>query len=226
MHTIGEQIVEAIMLHQNIDRARAEERAAEALTAVRIGNAREFMRSYPHQYSGGMRQRAMIAMALSCNPQVLIADEPTTALDVTIQAQILDLMRRLQQEYDSAIIMITHNLGIINEMADRVAVMYLGKIVEIADRKTLFKRPAHPYTVGLMQSVPTMGDQQQTRLHPIPGMIPDPFNIPRGCAFHPRCPVKNKPAACTEETGVPLIEGEPGHWVRCTLYRDLANGNH
>src|SRR5690606_1254541 len=226
MHTIGEQIVEAIMLHQNIDRARAEERAAEALTAVRIGNAREFMRSYPHQYSGGMRQRAMIAMALSCNPQVLIADEPTTALDVTIQAQILDLMRRLQQEYDSAIIMITHNLGIINEMADRVAVMYLGKIVEIADRKTLFKRPAHPYTVGLMQSVPTMGDQQQTRLHPIPGMIPDPFNIPRGCAFHPRCPVKNKPAACTEETGVPLIEVEPGHWVRCTLYRDLANGNH
>ena len=173
-----------------------------------------------------MRQRAMIAMALSCNPQVLIADEPTTALDVTIQAQILDLMRRLQQEYDSAIIMITHNLGIINEMADRVAVMYLGKIVEIADRKTLFKRPAHPYTVGLMQSVPTMGDQQQTRLHPIPGMIPDPFNIPRGCAFHPRCPVKNKPAACTEETGVPLIEVEPGHWVRCTLYRDLANGNH
>lgn len=226
MHTIGEQIVEAIMLHQNIDRAGAEERAAEALTAVRIGNAREFMRSYPHQYSGGMRQRAMIAMALSCNPQVLIADEPTTALDVTIQAQILDLMRRLQQEYDSAIIMITHNLGIINEMADRVAVMYLGKIVEIADRKTLFKRPAHPYTVGLMQSVPTMGDQQQTRLHPIPGMIPDPFNIPRGCAFHPRCPVKNKPAACTEETGVPLIEVEPGHWVRCTLYRDLANGNH
>src|SRR5690606_21795726 len=137
MHTIGEQITEAIMLHQNVVRAGAEARAAEALTAVRIGNAREFMRSYPHQYSGGMRQRAMIAMALSCNPQVLIADEPTTALDVTIQAQILDLMRRLQQEYDSAIIMITHNLGIINEMADRIAVMYLGKIVEIADRKTL-----------------------------------------------------------------------------------------
>ena len=220
MHTIGEQIVEAIMLHQNIDKAEAEERAAEALTAVRIGNAREFMRSYPHQYSGGMRQRAMIAMALSCNPQVLIADEPTTALDVTIQAQILDLMRKLQKEFDSAIIMITHNLGIINEMSDRIAVMYLGKIVEIAERKTLFKRPAHPYTVGLMQSVPTMGDQQQTRLHPIPGMIPDPFNIPRGCAFHPRCPVKNKAAACTEAVDIPLIEVEPDHWVRCTLYGD------
>ncbi|NLE50218.1 MAG: ABC transporter ATP-binding protein [Chloroflexi bacterium] len=220
MHTIGEQIVEAITLHQNISKEEAEDRAAEALTAVRIGNAREFMRSYPHQYSGGMRQRAMIAMALSCNPQLLVADEPTTALDVTIQAQILDLMRKLQKEFDSAIVMITHNLGIINEMSDRIAVMYLGKIVEIAERKTLFKRPAHPYTVGLMQSVPTMGDQQQTRLHPIPGMIPDPFNIPHGCAFHPRCPVKNKPPACTEGTGAPLIEVEPDHWVRCTLYGD------
>ena len=185
------------------------------LTAVRIGNAREFIRSYPHQYSGGMRQRAMIAMALSCNPQVLIADEPTTALDVTIQAQILDLMHKLQDDFQSAIIMITHNLGIINEMADRIAVMYLGKIVEIAERKTLFKRPAHPYTVGLMQSVPDMTNQNQTRLHPIPGMIPDPFNVPRGCAFHPRCPVKNKPAACTEEP--PFIEIEPDHWVRCAL---------
>mgnify|MGYP001206664359 FL=1 len=219
MHTIGDQIVEAIMLHQGASRARAEERAAEVLTAVRIGNAREFMRSYPHQYSGGMRQRAMIAMALSCNPQVLVADEPTTALDVTIQAQILDLMRKLQREFDSAILMITHNLGIINEMADRVAVMYLGKIVEIAERKTLFKRPAHPYTVGLMQSVPAMGDQQKTRLHPIPGMIPDPFNIPVGCAFHPRCPVKDKPTACADPAGVPLVEVEPGHWARCTLYQ-------
>jgi len=218
MHTIGDQIMEAIMLHQRVNRAEAENRAAEALSAVRIGNAREFMRSYPHQYSGGMRQRAMIAMALSCNPQVLVADEPTTALDVTIQAQILDLMRQLQQEFDSAIIMITHNLGIINEMSDRIAVMYLGKIVEVAERRTLFKRPAHPYTVGLMQSVPTMGDQQQTRLHPVPGMIPDPFNIPTGCAFHPRCPVKDKPAACTDPAGVPLVEVEPGHWARCTLY--------
>ncbi len=174
MHTIGDQIMEAIMLHQGLNKKDAEDRAIEMLTAVRIGNAREFIRSYPHQYSGGMRQRAMIAMALSCNPQVLIADEPTTALDVTIQAQILDLMRKLQNEFESAIIMITHNLGIINEMADRIAVMYLGKIVEIAERKTLFKRPAHPYTVGLMQSVPEMGDQQQNAPAPDPRHDPGP----------------------------------------------------
>ncbi|MBN1681473.1 MAG: ABC transporter ATP-binding protein [Anaerolineae bacterium] len=220
LHTIGDQIMEAIMLHQGLGKQEAEEHAVEMLDAVRIGNAREFIRSYPHQYSGGMRQRAMIAMALCCNPQVLLADEPTTALDVTIQAQILDLMRKLQAEFDSAIIMITHNLGVINEMADRIAVMYLGKIVEIADRRTVFKHPAHPYTVGLMQSVPEMGDMQKTRLHPIPGMIPDPFNVPQGCAFHPRCPVKNKPAACMDPSGVPLVEVEPGHMVRCTLYAE------
>ncbi len=220
LHTIGEQIIETIMLHRVVSKQEAEEHAIEMLEAVRIGNAREFVRSYPHQYSGGMRQRAMIAMALSCNPQVLIADEPTTALDVTIQAQILDLMRKLQHEFDSAIIMITHNLGVINEMADRIAVMYLGKIVEIADRRTIFKRPAHPYTVGLMQSVPEMGNTEKTRLHPIPGIIPDPFNIPQGCAFHPRCPVKNKPAACIDPAGVPLVEVEPGHTVRCTLYTE------
>ena len=208
---------ESIILHQNVDKREAEERAIAMLEAVSIGNAREFIRSYPHQYSGGMRQRAMIAMALSCNPSVLIADEPTTALDVTIQAQILDLMRHLQQEFESAIIMITHNLGVINETADRIAVMYLGKIVEIADRKTLFKRPAHPYTVGLMQSVPELGSKERSRLHPIPGMIPDPFNVPQGCAFHTRCPAAKK-AACTDPAGVPLVEIEPGHYVRCTLY--------
>ncbi|MBN2303687.1 MAG: ABC transporter ATP-binding protein [Anaerolineae bacterium] len=220
MHTIGDQITEAIILHQNVSKEEAEERAIEMLTAVRIGNAREFISSFPHQYSGGMRQRAMIAMALSCNPQVLIADEPTTALDVTIQAQILDLMRKLQDEFESAIIMITHNLGVINEMSDRIAVMYLGKVVEVAERRTLFKRPAHPYTVGLMQSVPEMGNTEQQRLHPIPGIIPDPFSIPQGCAFHPRCPVKDKPAACIDPAGVPLVEVEPGHQVRCTLYTD------
>jgi oligopeptide/dipeptide ABC transporter ATP-binding protein len=220
MHTIGDQIMETIILHQKVSHQEAEERAIEMLTAVRIGNAREFIASYPHQYSGGMRQRAMIAMALACNPSVLIADEPTTALDVTIQAQILDLMRRLQEQFESAIIMITHNLGIINETADRIAVMYLGKIVEIAERKTLFKRPVHPYTVGLMQSVPEIGATERTRLHPIPGMIPDPFSVPKGCAFHPRCPVRNKKEACTGPEDVPLVEVEPGHMVRCTLYTD------
>jgi oligopeptide/dipeptide ABC transporter ATP-binding protein len=220
MHTIGDQITEAIMLHQFVDKRQAEERAIGMLEAVRIGNAREFIQSYPHQYSGGMRQRAMIAMALSCNPSLLIADEPTTALDVTIQAQILDLMRKLQGEFDSAIMMITHNLGVINEMADRIAVMYLGKVVEIADRHTIFKRPAHPYTVGLLQSVPEMGNEERKRLHPIPGIIPDPFNVPKGCAFFDRCPVKNKKAACQDPAGVPLIEVEPGHLARCTLYTD------
>jgi oligopeptide/dipeptide ABC transporter ATP-binding protein len=221
LHTIGDQITEAIMLHQNVDEKEAEERAVTMLEMVRIGNARQFIRSYPHQYSGGMRQRAMIAMALSCNPQLLIADEPTTALDVTIQAQILDLMRDLQQKFDSAIMMITHNLGVIHEIADRVAVMYLGKVVEIADRDTIFRQPAHPYTVGLLQSVPEMGNEQRRRLHPIPGMIPDPFNIPKGCAFFDRCPVKHKQKACTEPSGVPLVEVEPGHLVRCTLYTEL-----
>lgn len=218
LHTIGDQIMEAIMLHQKVDEKEAEARAISMLEMVRIGNASEFVRSYPHQYSGGMRQRAMIAMALSCNPQLLIADEPTTALDVTIQAQILDLMRDLQQKFGSAIMMITHNLGVIHEIADRVAVMYLGKIVEVADRDTIFRQPAHPYTVGLLQSVPEMGNEQRKRLHPIPGMIPDPFNIPKGCAFFDRCPVKHKKQACTDPSGVPLIEVEPGHTVRCTLY--------
>ncbi|MBZ0314782.1 MAG: ABC transporter ATP-binding protein [Anaerolineae bacterium] len=218
MHTIGNQIMEAIMLHQKVGKREAEEKAIEMLQAVRIANPRQFVRSFPHQYSGGMRQRAMIAMALSCNPSLLIADEPTTALDVTIQAQILDLMRDLQNEFSSAIMMITHNLGVINEMADRIAVMYLGKVVEVAERTTLLKRPAHPYTVGLLQSVPAMGNQERTRLHPIPGMIPDPFNVPKGCAFFDRCPVKNKSSACQDPEGVPLVEVEPGHQVRCTLY--------
>ena len=215
LHTIGDQIGEAIELHQKVSRQEALERAVEMLAAVRIGNPQEFINSYPHQFSGGMRQRAMIAMALSCNPSLLIADEPTTALDVTIQAQILDLMRRLQEQFGSAVLMITHNLGVINEVADRVAVMYMGKVVEVADRKTLFKRPAHPYTIGLLQSVPSIGRNIKHSLSPIPGMVPDPFSIPPGCAFYPRCPA-SKTDWCQEE--VPLVEIEPGHWVRCTLY--------
>jgi oligopeptide/dipeptide ABC transporter ATP-binding protein len=217
LHTIGDQITEAIELHQRVSKREAATRAIEMLTAVGIGNAAEFLRSYPHQFSGGMRQRAMIAMALSCNPALLIADEPTTALDVTIQAQILDLMRKLQREFGSAILMITHNLGVINEMADRIAVMYMGKVVEIADRRALLRQPAHPYTVGLLQSVPKIGHAIKQRLAPVPGSVPDPFAIPQGCAFFPRCPAQKK-RACTDPAGVPLIEIEPEHHVRCTLY--------
>jgi len=217
LHTIGDQIIEAIQLHQNVNRKEGEERAIQMLRAVGIGNAQQFIKSYPHQFSGGMRQRAMIAMALSCNPALLIADEPTTALDVTIQAQILDLMRKLQEEFGSAILMITHNLGVINETADRVAVMYMGKVVEIAERRTLLSSPAHPYTVGLMQSVPKIGHAVKQRLVPVPGSVPDPNAIPQGCAFFPRCPAKKREAG-TDPAGVPLIEIEPGHHVRCTLY--------
>jgi oligopeptide/dipeptide ABC transporter ATP-binding protein len=173
---------------------------------------------YPHQFSGGMRQRAMIAMALSCNPALLIADEPTTALDVTIQAQILELMKALQDEFGMAILMITHNLGVIAELSDRVAVMYMGRIVESGDARTIFHRPLHPYTVGLMRSIPHLGRRIKARLTPIPGSVPDPYSVPAGCAFLPRCPVP-KMEACYDEQETSLIEVEAGHFVRCPMYR-------
>jgi peptide/nickel transport system ATP-binding protein len=163
-----------------------------------------------------MRQRAMIAMALSCNPQLLIADEPTTALDVTIQAQILELMKHLQNELGMAILMITHNLGVIAEICSRVAVMYMGKIVETGEVNQIFKRPLHPYTVGLIRSIPHMGHRVKDRLTPIPGSVPDPYSIPSGCAFYPRCPAPKSPAC---KGDVPLIDVEPHHSVRCTLYQ-------
>jgi len=158
----------------------------------------------------------MIAMALSCNPALLIADEPTTALDVTIQAQILELMKRLQEDLGMAILMITHNLGVIAEMCSRVAVMYMGKIVETGDVGTIFHHPLHPYTVGLMRSIPRLGRRVKARLTPIPGSVPDPYSVPQGCAFYPRCPAPKEPA-CSEE--VPLVPVEPRHEVRCTLYQ-------
>jgi peptide/nickel transport system ATP-binding protein len=215
VHTVGSQIAEAMELHQNMDKEEAKERAIQMLEAVGIARPRQCYREYPHQFSGGMRQRAMIAMALSCNPSLLIADEPTTALDVTIQAQILELMKSLQEQFGTAILMITHNLGVIAEMADRVAVMYMGKIVESGDARTIFRRPLHPYTVGLMRSIPRLGRRVKARLTPIPGSVPDPYAVPPGCAFCPRCPVPKK-AACQQD--VPLVEMEPGHHVRCTLY--------
>ena len=213
VHTVGSQISEAVELHQKVGKKEARERTIELLEQVGIASAAQRFDEYPNQFSGGMRQRAMIAMALSCNPRLLIADEPTTALDVTIQAQILELMRSLQEVRGMAILIITHDLGVIAEMSDHVAVMYMGKIVESADVRTIFNRPLHPYTVGLMRSIPKIGTKG--RLTPIPGSVPDPFSIPPGCSFFPRCPAPKK-AACSEE--VPLIEVEPGHKVRCVLY--------
>ena len=211
VHTVGNQIAEAIMLHQNADKKEARERAIDALNKVRLPRPDRQVDAYPHELSGGMRQRAMIAMALSCNPSLLIADEPTTALDVTVQAQILDLMRHLQSDIGMAIMLITHDLGVVASMADYVAVMYLGKIVEYSDTRTVFKDPRHPYTKGLLNSIPQVG--QKRRLVPIEGTIPDPFEIPQGCAFAPRCP--HAMDKCREEPQ--LLEIESGHRVSCWL---------
>ena len=211
VHTVGNQIAEAIRLHQNTDKKEARERAIDALNKVRLPRPDRQVDAYPHELSGGMRQRAMIAMALSCNPSLLIADEPTTALDVTVQAQILDLMRHLQSDIGMAIMLITHDLGVVASMADYVAVMYLGKIVEYSDTRTVFKNPRHPYTRGLLNSIPQVG--QKRRLVPIEGTIPDPFEIPQGCAFAPRCP--HAMDKCREEPQ--LLEIESGHRVSCWL---------
>ncbi|MCZ6632896.1 MAG: ABC transporter ATP-binding protein [bacterium] len=211
VHTIGNQISEAIELHQDVAKAEARKRVIEALRKVRLPNPERQVDAYPHELSGGMRQRAMIAMALSCNPALLIADEPTTALDVTVQAQILDLMRQLQEEVGMSIMLITHDLGVVASMADHVAVMYLGKVVEYSDVRTIFKNPKHPYTQGLLKSIPQIGQKQ--RLVPIKGSIPDPFEIPSGCAFAPRCPHASD--QCRQEPQ--LLEVEPGHQVSCWL---------
>jgi oligopeptide/dipeptide ABC transporter ATP-binding protein len=214
VHTIGSQIAEAVRIHQKVERDEAMRRAKELLEQVGITGAAQRVHQYPHELSGGLRQRAVIAMALSCNPTLLLADEPTTALDVTIQAQILDLLRELQEQFHMAILLITHNLGVIAELADRVAVMYMGRVVESADVRTVFRRPLHPYTVGLLRSVPKLGGTARAPLVPIAGRVPDPFSVPQGCAFFPRCPAPKRPS-CQED--VPLREVEPGHFVRCTL---------
>ncbi|MGQ9629324.1 MAG: ABC transporter ATP-binding protein [bacterium] len=216
VYTVGEQIIEAITLHQNVTKKEARKIAIEMLRKVGIPNPEERINAYPFELSGGMRQRAMIAMALSCNPGLLIADEPTTALDVTIQAQILYLMRNLQREIGMAIMLITHNMGVIAKMADNVIVMYLGKVVEGAPVNELFYNPKHPYTVSLLKSIPKVGKKARTRLESIKGMIPDPYNLPQGCKFHPRCPSYMR-GVC-ERTEPPLVKLSPGHEVSCFLY--------
>lgn len=185
--TVGNQICETIMLHQGLNKKRATEAAIKILGRVGIPLPEKRVREYPHQLSGGMRQRVMIAMALSCNPMLLIADEPTTALDVTIQAQILDIMKKMKEEMDSSIIFITHDLGVVAEMADRVVVMYAGKIVEEGRVEEIFNNPKHPYTKGLLKSIPRLEGKRKENLHVIEGMVPNIYNLPKGCKFNPRC---------------------------------------
>ncbi|UOE96283.1 ABC transporter ATP-binding protein [Alkalihalobacillus sp. LMS39] len=212
--TIGNQIAEPLMKHKKMKKKEAYVKVVELLKLVGFPRAEEIVHEYPHQLSGGMRQRVMIAMALSCNPKLLIADEPTTALDVTIQAQILDLMVDMKEEFGSSILMITHDLGVVAEVADRVIVMYGGQIVEEAEVKELFTNAKHPYTVGLLESMPTI-DQEKERLESIPGMVPPAHAFPEGCRFAPRC--KHATEECTKEVPL-LVEDEPGHKVRCVLF--------
>ncbi|MCL0029595.1 ABC transporter ATP-binding protein [Dehalococcoidia bacterium] len=214
VYTIGNQIMEAIILHQKVGKKEARERAVTMLEAVGIPLPRQRIDEYPHQLSGGMRQRAMIAMALSCNPSLLIADEPTTALDVTIEAQVLKLMHDLRKEFKTAMMLITHDLGVIASMADDVVVMYLGKIVEGSTVRNVFHHTKHPYTQGLMSSIPSLATKRH-RLVPIEGVVPDPFEVPAGCGFEPRCP--QSMGICKRETP-PLKEVVPGHRAACWLY--------
>jgi peptide/nickel transport system ATP-binding protein len=226
LFTVGHQIGEAIAVHQGVSRRHALGRAVEMLRRVSISQPEQRVHSYPHQMSGGMRQRVMIAMALSCNPKVLIADEPTTALDVTIQAQILDLLRELQQAYGMAIILITHDMGVVAENADRVVVMYAGRKVEEADADELFERPVHPYTKGLLASIPHLDEAAQaarsrTRLNEIKGIVPSLIDLPQGCTFAPRC------GHATDQcrSGFPPLQQHwSGHWVACWHAGRLAAG--
>jgi len=211
VYTIGFQIVENLRAHMNMSRKDAKKRAIELLAQMGIPNPEQRVNEYPHQFSGGMRQRAMIAMALACDPVLLIADEPTTSLDVTIQAQILELMKKLLKEFNSSLIMITHDLGVIAEVADRIAVMYAGKIVEYTDTRSIFYNPLHPYTYGLLTSIPRL-DMDIEKLDSIPGLVPDPLHFPEGCKFHPRCPFAT--AKCQKEEPL-LKEVENKHLVRC-----------
>ncbi|NMB11435.1 MAG: ABC transporter ATP-binding protein [Firmicutes bacterium] len=219
VYTVGNQIMEAILLHQDVNHTQARDLAIDMLRKVGIPSPEERIDEYPYQLSGGMRQRAMIAMALCCNPKLLIADEPTTALDVTIQAQILDLMRQLQDELGMSIMLITHNLGVVAEMSQHVAVMYLGRIVESAPVDELFHNPLHPYTKALLKSIPKVGKKTKKRLESIKGTVPDAYNIPPGCSFHRRCPQYRKELC---NTVVPnLVEIAPRHEVACLLYDEV-----
>jgi oligopeptide/dipeptide ABC transporter ATP-binding protein len=215
VYTVGFQIAEAIQVHNDVSKREAWNRAVELMRAVAIPNAERQVKSYPHELSGGMRQRVMIAMAISCNPELLIADEPTTALDVTIQAQILELLDTLRQELNLSMLLITHDLGVVAETTDRIAVMYAGKIVEIASTREIFKNPQHPYTIGLLRCAPRItmvNGVSRRRLETIEGVVPSPLNLPPGCPFAARCP--EVLPACREGE-IMFTEVSPGHLVRC-----------
>ena len=214
MHTIGNQIIEMIRLHTGASKQEARDRSIELLRMVGIPKPERLIDEYAFRLSGGMRQRVMIAMALSCNPTLLVADEPTTALDVTTQAQILELMRSLQEEYNMALLFITHDLGVVAEIADDVAVMYLGRVVEQSDVRSIFHSPKHPYTKALLESIPRIA-AERTELHPIEGMVPSPFRRPTGCTFHPRCRERFEQCRHIDPAMIQLNES---HSVRCLLY--------
>ena len=218
---VGWQIAETIVTHEGVSWEAAEARALEMLKLVGIPDPAERQRAFPHELSGGMRQRVMIAMALACRPKLLIADEPTTALDVTVQAQVLDLIRRLQREMGMAVLFITHDLGVVAQVADRVAVMYAGRIVETAGVEDLFESPRHPYTTGLLQSIPSVSGEGAGRMvKPIPGSMPNLQRLPKGCAYHPRCPGAD-PVRCA--SAMPPVEtAGPGRSVRCFRWAELA----
>ncbi len=220
MHTVGNQIMEMIRLHTDATKQEARDRAIELLRLVEIPKPERLVDEYAFRLSGGMRQRVMIAMALSCNPTLLIADEPTTALDVTTQAQILELMRNLQEEYNMALLFITHDLGVVAEIADDVAVMYLGRIVEKSDVDTIFHNPKHPYTKALLESIPRI-TTERVELNPIEGMVPSPFRRPTGCTFHPRC--RERVAQCQHIVPESISVGN-NHTVRCLLHETQVSG--
>lgn len=215
--TVGEQIAEGIQIHQNLSPEESMEKAGEMLELVGIPKNRSS--DFPHQFSGGMKQRVVIAIALACNPKLLIADEPTTALDVTIQAQVLELMKKLKEELNTAVILITHDLGVVSEICDKVAVMYAGEIIEAASLENLFRYPKHPYTKGLFGSIPSL-DEEVERLKPIKGLMPDPTDLPTGCKFHPRCPYAEK--ICSEREPKVTVINE-AHKVKCLIHEGLVD---
>ena len=223
VYRIGEQIAEAIRAHENVDKRRARARTIELLRQVGIPNPESRVDDFPHQFSGGMRQRAMIAMALSCNPSILIADEPTTALDVTIQAQIVELINRLKDDFNSAVIFITHDLGVIADIADEIIVMYAGRVVERGTKRDVFYDPQMPYTWGLLGSIPRLDRPRVERLHTIEGMPPSLINPPEGCKFRPRCPHAFE--KCKEEPALENRVGTPGHLDRCWLDVEFKRGH-